>query len=373
MSDQPEPLRVGIVGANPTRSWAKDSHVPALQKLAGLKLTAVATRNKESARAAAEAFGVPSWYDDALELVRSDSVDIVSVCVKVPEHRDIVLAALAAGKHVLCEWPLGRNVQEAEDLAAAAERAGVHVAIGLQGRASPAARRAGQLVADGAIGRPLSARIVSTTAGYAPQLPSAYAYLNDPRNGANLTSILGGHTLDLAMSVLGGISEIDALAAIQFAQVRLTDTDEWIERSTPDHLLMLSRHHNGCVASIEVGGNRPPDTRFTFEITGTEGRLALVGGHPHGFQAGELRLETDRDALPLDKPVADALTREAANVAEVYAQLRNDIRVSTWTVPNFRHAAQLTRLIKAVTLAGSTGARQHECAWQRPALHQTTL
>lgn len=145
--------------------------------------------------------------------------------MKVPEHRAIVFAALAAGKHVLCEWPLGRSVGEPEEFAAAADQAGVHVAIGLQGRASPAARRAGQLMADGFIGRSLSARIVSTTAGYAPQLPSAYAYLNNPLSGASLSAILGGHTLYLAAGVLGGISGIDALAAIQFRRIHLTDTD----------------------------------------------------------------------------------------------------------------------------------------------------
>ena len=360
----PKTLRVGIVGANPQRSWAKDAHVPAVQALPGFLLTAVATRNEQSARAAAEAFGVACWHDDAFALVRSDDVDIVSVCVKVPEHRDIVLAAVAAGKHVLCQWPLGRNVREAEELAGAARRAGVHAAIGLQGRASPAARRAGQLVADGAIDRPLSARVVSTTAGYAPHLPSAYAYLNDPQNGANLSSILGGHTLDLVMSVLGEISEVNALAAIQFEQIHLTDTNAWIRRSTPDHLLVMSRHDNGCLVSIEVGGNRPPDTAFTFEIIGTKGRLILAGGHPHGFQAGELRLQADRDVPAPDLPAAPGLTREAANVAEIYVQLGRDIRASSWTVPDFAHAACLTRLVEAVRHAGCSGVRQRAEAWR---------
>jgi predicted dehydrogenase len=63
-------------------------------------------------------------------LVGSDEVDIVSICVKVPEHRKILRAALDAGKHVYCEWPLERNLHEAEELAAAAARAKVHVAIG---------------------------------------------------------------------------------------------------------------------------------------------------------------------------------------------------------------------------------------------------
>jgi predicted dehydrogenase len=133
-------------------------------------------------------------------MVRSDEVDIISICVKVPEHRDILLAA---GKHIYCEWPLGRNIQEAEELATTAERAGVHVTIGLQARLSPVARRARQLVQDGAIGRPLSARILSTSPVTGAEQPSVYAYLNDPQYGATLSTILGGHTLDLAISVAG--------------------------------------------------------------------------------------------------------------------------------------------------------------------------
>jgi predicted dehydrogenase len=357
------PLRVGIVGANPERSWAKEAHVPALQKLSGFELTAVATRNERSARAAAEAFGAGQWFDDAFALVRSPEVDIVSVCVKVPEHRPILLAALAAGKHVYCEWPLGRNLEEAEELATAAETAGVHVVIGLQARMSPAARRAKQLVRDGAIGRLLSARILSTTGAASPKLPSAFAYLNDPAGGATVSTILGGHTLDLASFVLGEITELNAVAAIHFPSVHLTDTNEDIVRSTPDQLLILSRHENGCIVSTDVGGPRGEDHSFAFEILGTDGCLKLLGGDPHGFQGGELRLEGDRPFPPPDVPVAADHPREAANVAEVYAAFGHDIRAGTRTVPEFKHAVRLTRLIDAVGLAAKTGARQQAGDW----------
>ena len=365
IASQSDPLRVGIVGANPERGWAKEAHVPALQKLPGLKLAAVATRSEDSARAAAAAFGAEHWYDDALAMVRSDAVDIVSVCVKVPDHREVLLAAMEAGKHVYCEWPLGRDLAEAEMLAAAAERAGVHAAIGLQARLSPAARRARQLVADGAIGRLLSARILSTNGGWTPQMPSVYAYLNDPGSGATLATILGGHTLDLAVLVLGEITGLDALTAIHFPTVQLTDTHEQIRRTTPDQLLILSRHANGCIASVEIAGGQREGTPFTFEIIGTEGHLSLTGGDAHGFQGGEIRLEGDHPFAPLDPPPAAGLPCEAMNVAEVYARLRDDIRVGTRTVTDFRHAVRLTRLIDAVGVAGSTGARQTAQDWPR--------
>jgi predicted dehydrogenase len=125
------PLRVGVIGANPNHSWAKDSHIPALRTLSNVQLSAVATTNRASADAAALAFGVPAAYDGPLSLIATSDVDIVSVCATVLYHRELVLAALAAEKHVYCEWPLGRNHAEATEMATAARARGVHVATGV--------------------------------------------------------------------------------------------------------------------------------------------------------------------------------------------------------------------------------------------------
>src|SRR4029077_10756340 len=142
--------RVAIVGADTKASWAKVSHVPAIKGLPGLKLVAVATRNERSAREAAEAFGADRWFSDPFAMLRDDRIDVVTIAVKVPAHRALVLAALEAGKAVYCEAPLGRNVGETEEIARAV--GSQHTAIGLQGRHNPAVRRAAELVSSGKIG-----------------------------------------------------------------------------------------------------------------------------------------------------------------------------------------------------------------------------
>src|SRR5580700_7337108 len=93
-------IRVGIVGANAKSSWAKVSHIPAISGLPGLKLAAVATRNEQSAREAAEAFGAERWFSDPFAMIDDDRIDVITISVKVPAHRELVLAALAAGKAV---------------------------------------------------------------------------------------------------------------------------------------------------------------------------------------------------------------------------------------------------------------------------------
>ena len=159
---------------------------------------------------------------------------------------------------------------------------------------NPAARRAAELIAAGAIGRPLTARIFSSTAGFAPRLPATYAYLNKIESGANLITILGGHTLDLAILVLGGIDSLDALTTLQHPTVTLTDTGEQIHRTAPDHLLVQARMSSGCALAVEVAGDRAPDTPFTFEVVGTDGGLLLAGGHPQRLPGGSAHPQPQR-------------------------------------------------------------------------------
>lgn len=358
-----DPLRVGLVGANPNQSWAKLSHIPSIKVLPSLALVAVATSNAETARAAGAAFGVDEYYASATELAQSANVEAVSVCVKVPYHRDIVLAALDAGKHVMCEWPLARSVEEAEELTARAEQSGVHAGVGLQARMSPAVRRAREIIAGGGIGRPLSANIVSTTPAFGPQTPQAYAYFDDPTSGANLSTIATGHTLDLAISLLGGISQLDAMSSIKYPLIEITDGPGSIQRTTPDHLAIQVRFENGCVLSAEVDSARPAETPFTFQIIGTDGQLTLRGGSPYGFQGGNLFLEASVPFDAPDPPAAPELQGALANVGELYERFARDIQSGEKQTPGFGHALKLHKLIRSLGVAAESGIRQTPDDW----------
>ncbi len=343
-------LKVGIIGASAGRGWAKESHVPAVQRLAGLELVAVASGNQEKSDAAARAFGAKRGYGDAKELVQASDVDLVTVAVKVPDHREVVLGALAAGKHVYCEWPLGRDLGEAEELAAAARTAGVHAAIGLQARLNPVARHARALVASGAVGRVLSAQLCSATIAFAPKIGAADAYLEKAENGATLITIHGGHALDLAAAVLGPLENPTALATTQYPEVEVGEEGKKQARSIPDHLLVQARlAEGGGALSVEVaGGRRPEATDFWLEVVGDAGRLMLEGGAPRGFQSARLQLLFNGEARPVNEGEIAAMPDAAANVAAVYAALRDDVANGTSDAPGFDHAVGLTQLIDEV-------------------------
>jgi predicted dehydrogenase len=349
------PLRIGIVGAHAQRGWAHDAHLPALRLLPEWMVTAVSSRTPAQAEEARVAFGVPNAFGDSLTLVNSDDVDVVAITVKVPEHRALVLAALAAGKHVYCEWPLGRDVSEAAQMAAAVSP-DQHVMIGLQGLSAPAVRHAVSVVRSGALGTLRVMRVFSPTAGWAAEAPPQYAYLQDRQHGATLASIAGGHTLAAIEALAGRYMEVDARNSTWRPQVRIQGTEQIVQRTCADHMLVLGLHDSGCVSTLEViGGSSAP---FALELAGDRGWLRISGGRAGGFQVGGLAFETSVEAAPLPPPLPVLGTGPPGHLAEAYARFATDIRSGTRTVPEFQLALRLTRLLDRIDHASLAGVRQ---------------
>lgn len=362
-------FNVGIIGADTKASWAGASHIPALKSQASMALAAVATRREESARAAAEAFGAARWFADPYAMIRDDTIDIVTVAVKVPAHRDLVMAALQAGKAVYSESPLGATLAETEEMAAAA--ASRHTAIGLQGRHNPSVRRAAELIASGRIGRVMSARVLATTFGYGPQSPAVYDYFNKAASGASFMTITAGHVLDVIEAVLGDITEVDARTELLWPTIEIVDTGETSVREIPDHLDMIAKTTRSAPVSVQIlAGVAAEDARFSLEIRGSEGWLILRGNHLAGVQVGDLTLTSSVDFAAPDKPVASGVGPTAAdfwagasiNVGEVYASLGRDLADGTYLTPGFAHALHNSRLVAAVERAAQTGERQKNLA-----------
>jgi predicted dehydrogenase len=167
-------IRVGIVGASASRGFASIAHIPAVRALPQFEIAAVCTARQQSAEAAARHYGVSLAFSDPDALARHPDVDLVTVSVKVPDHYRPVMAAIAAGKHVYCEWPLGRDSEEAVRMREAAEYRGVRHVVGLQGQMSPAINYVKDLIADGYIGRMLTATMIGCAPNWGATIDRAY-------------------------------------------------------------------------------------------------------------------------------------------------------------------------------------------------------
>src|SRR5207253_4487611 len=171
--------------------------IPALKSLSDdFEITALSTSRRESAEAASKQFGVPLAFDNHEDLVNSADVDVVVITVKVPHHFELATAALAAGKAVYCEWPLGNGLKEAENLARLAKEKSVLAVAGLQARSAPSVAYLRDLIKQGYVGEVLSTTLIGSGMGWGPTVEPYNLYTNDRKNGATMLSIALGHATD---------------------------------------------------------------------------------------------------------------------------------------------------------------------------------
>ncbi|MCC2976851.1 Gfo/Idh/MocA family oxidoreductase [Sphingomonas sp. PL-96] len=355
MSDKP--IRVGFIGLNPGAHWAAAAHIPALQALPDeFVVVGVANTSPASARNAADAFGLPHAFDNAQALVDSPEVDLVVVTVKVPHHRELVSAALNAGKHVYCEWPLGNGLAEARELAALAEAKGVVAAVGTQMRVAPEVEYLRQLVANGYVGEVLSTTLVGSGGPWGgSETDASRAYLYDRRNGATLLSIAVGHTLAGMRDVLGSFRDLSARMINRRHTMYVADTGETIPSTAHDQILVHGTLESGAAVSIHYRGGLSRGTNLLWEINGTQGDLQVTGAHGHG-QMVQLSIRGAngdmRELAPLAPPASAYEgwpdSSVAGNVARIYARIAEDIRTGTRSAPSFRDAVALHETVDAI-------------------------
>jgi predicted dehydrogenase len=177
----------------------------------------------ERAGAIAAQFGFARATGDWRALVADPAVELVSITTPNRLHREMALAALAAGKHVWCEKPLALTLAEAEEMAAAAARAGVVTMVGYNYLRNPAFRHAQALVAAGRIGRPVHFRgWVDEDYQADPELPWTWrAKLSEA--GLGTLGDLGCHLVSLAVGLMGQVESLVAETATVHASRPLPD------------------------------------------------------------------------------------------------------------------------------------------------------
>ena len=359
------PIRAGIIGANVGYGWGTRAHLPAMQALPEYDVVAVCTTREETADETARQFDIPIALDDHGELVTHPDVELVLVCVRVPGHQELVTAALQAGKHVYCEWPLGANLEEAIALSELAEAQGVRHMVGLQARGAPALGRAKALIAEGYVGDVLAATMLSSLPG-AGQRPSSSAWATDRTQGVTTLTIAGGHSLDALCFCLGEFRDLSAVVSTQQPEVRLTDTGETVRATAPDNVLVSGVLESGATVSAHIMSVPVHGTGFAMEVQGADGTLVVTSAG--SAQMGELSLrgarrgEEELREIPLDEGDRwvpdDVPPGPPLNVAQMFRRLGERIRDGAAAEPDFGLAVTRHRLLDATQRASDTGERQ---------------
>jgi len=322
-------IRTGIVGATVTQGgsgWGANAHVPALHLLPDYGLQAVCTAHEDTAQASKEKFDAVLAFHDIDAMVHHPEVDLVVVCVRVPGHKDLVMAGLRANKPVLCEWPLGATLAEAQEMATFAKERGLKTIVGLQARSDPTLMYAHDLIHQGYIGDVLTANL-SVISQQVLERGAGRIWQGDRQNGANTLTIAGGHALDGLCYVLGEFDELAARVTTRIKAWKSTETGQDVPVDSPDSISVAGVLKSGAEVSVQIAAMpfHPSGTRL--EIYGRDGTMVISA--PRAFNIGPNVLYAAKGSAPLaEMPVPDQYTLipegtppgPPRNVAQAYAR-----------------------------------------------------
>ncbi len=345
-------------------------------------LAVLCGRDAQRVRAAADRMGWRDVETDWKELLRRDDVALVDVCTPGDTHAEIAIAALEAGKHVLCEKPLANTVAEARAMTAAAEKArarGVHAMVGFNYRRVPAVALARQLVEQGRLGEIRHVRgaylqdwIVD------PEFPLVWRLQAD-RAGSGALGDIGAHVVDLAQFVTGQrLTGVSALTETFVRERPLPEASSGLSATgsaargpvtVDDAALFVGRLAGGGLASFEA-------TRFAtgrknalrLEVNGSLGSLAFdfeamnelefYDGTEDAVTAGFRRIlvtEADHPYAGAWWPPGHGLGYEHTFVHEV-ADLVRDLAAGTDPAPSFADGLQVQLVLDAVARSAAGGS-----------------
>ena len=360
MSDK---IRVGIVGATVTQGgsgWGANAHVPALKALPGYELKAVCTAHEDTAKASAAAFGAERGFHRFSEMAASPEVDLIVVCVRVPGHRELVMAGLQAGKAVCCEWPLGANLAEAKEMAGLARQRSLPTIVGLQARSDPAILYARDLIQAGHIGEVLTAHLNAAVPAVLQRGPGRI-WQGVRANGANTLTIAGGHAIDAMCAVLGEFAELSARVSTRIPEWRTLEGKP-VPVDSPDSINIIGLLAGGAEVSVNVAAVPSNPSGNRLEIYGREGALVVrtdgsLNIGPTQVLAGKGKEPMAPLPIPAKYRVAPEGTPSGQpyNVAQAYARAADALRGGGSFDVDFNLAVRRHKLIDAIERSSATG------------------
>ncbi len=218
-----------------------------------LKLCAVCTTNERSAQSAARDGGFDSWTTSIDELLSRKDVDVVDVCVPNFAHREIILAAVKAGKHVIVDKPLARNALEAKEIAEAVIRAKLELGMVFNYRFVPALTLAHKMIAEGTLGAIYHFNFDYLHSGYQnPNRPMSWR-LRSAQSGGGAILDLGSHIIDLARFLLGEFAEVKVTTKTYITERPATANSPKLERVDVDDAAWLhAKMQSGAQGTLFV-------------------------------------------------------------------------------------------------------------------------
>lgn len=347
-----EKIRVGVIGT----SYGGSVHLPSYCQHEAFEVTAVCARTEQSARSAAEKFGVDWWTTDYTALCASDRVDVVSIASPPGDHYAMAMAALENDKHVVVEIGFVCNYEEAKVLADTAQEKGLIGMPAFVFRFAPSRRYVTKLIQEGYLGELRLARF-DFLSGMLNNRRFPYRWLMSREAGGGMLASFGAHAIDAARLWIGEFAAVDAVLT-HFVEERFDpELGCKVSVTADDTCLAQAVFSSGALGQFTASGIAHLG-RSGVELYGSEGTLILegVGTRVFGARAGAKALSE----LPIPKayiPEVEGPRGLLGGFMQLIDRLAIGIRTGQQPSPSFADGAAVQRVLDAMVHSSESGRR----------------
>jgi predicted dehydrogenase len=349
--------RVGIVGLG----FGAQVHLPAFQS-EGWEVAAVCSRHADKARAAAAAAGVTDIYTDPLELVARDDITAIAISTPPRTHHPITMAALAAGKHVLCEKPFAMNAAQAAEMRDTAARRGLSAMVAHEFRFTPQRGYIKDLLREGYLGRFTMCTIELFLDRYVTAEPRALTWMAFDAEGGGILGALGSHYIDGLCDWFGEVTSVSGQLTALRPDVRDAATGKVVRAETDDTFSFTLNFTGGGMATMIASFAATPARGARIVVMGDDGTLVAEQGGPNPTDDGVVVASRRGSPLAvLPTPAQFELPKDARDhrlmaFRMLVRQFADGIAKGTSPHPNFDDGWRCQQVLDAVRRSATSGA-----------------
>lgn len=334
--------KVGIVGAG----FGVRAHLPAF---AGHKdFEVVALGSPHNAERIAKERNVPNAFSSCEELLKSCDVDVVSIAAPPFTHRDTALASLAAGKHVICEKPFALNVAQAEEMLAAAKRAGTATAVMHEFRWVPQRLAVKELIENNHLSPLREIEITQLSNRLRADVERTRSWWFERECGGGMAGALLSHLIDSA-NWLAGRAPVRSTGYLRTANPQRHDKNGTFTSTVDDGCWALIDYGDGLVARVSLDATTPVES-FTLAAHG-ENRTAVASGTDFDdmrlFSVDEEET-SELDVMPSPYARFSSVDRHVPFVMELLDEFVKQIETGNSAVPTFAEAVATQRVLASI-------------------------
>ena len=356
--------RVGIIGVG----FGAQVHVPGFRS-EGWEVVAICSRNREKAEKAATDSGIAGIHTDPFELIRRDDIDAVAIITPPRAHHELSIAALDAGKHVLCEKPFAIDVRQAVEMRDTAAKSGLTAMVAHEFRHTPQRAYIRQLVSDGYIGKFQLCTIELFLDRYATAVPRPLSWMANNADGGGLLGALGSHYIDGLRDWFGEVATVSGRLAGLRPDVVDTATGKIVQAESDDTFLFTLTFRSGGIATMIASFAATPSRGTRIAVMGDAGTLLAEQPGPNPPEDGIViasrngaplkALETPERYTPFKDPRDHRLMAFRLLVRDFTAGVERHASPA----PNFTDGLRCQEVIDAVRKSSESG-RTIALDWQ---------